>query len=179
MVRPSELGVAPHGQTGSVPPGRTFTVAALLLGLGLGGFVDGIVLHQILQWHHLLTDYGSHSSFPDTSVSSLERNTLADGLFHAATWVFVALGLALLWRAGSAGARSGWRRFLGLLLVGWGAFNVVEGVVDHHVLSLHHVRDDVPDPRWWDLGFLGFGVALLAVGLSLCVLERRSATSTW
>ena len=71
----------------------------------------------------------------------------------------------------------GWRRFLGLLLAGWGIFNVVEGVVDHHVLSLHHVRDDVTDPRWWDAGFLGFGVALLAVGLLLCRMERRSAAS--
>jgi hypothetical protein len=25
------------------------------MGVGLGGFVDGILLHQILQWHHMLT----------------------------------------------------------------------------------------------------------------------------
>jgi uncharacterized membrane protein len=30
----------------------------ILLGIGLGGFVDGIVLHQILQWHHMLTSEG-------------------------------------------------------------------------------------------------------------------------
>ena len=35
-----------------------FTLAGILLGVGLGWFVDGIVLHQILQWHHMLTDYG-------------------------------------------------------------------------------------------------------------------------
>jgi hypothetical protein len=29
------------------------TTPGILLGLGLGGFVDGIVLHQILQWHHI------------------------------------------------------------------------------------------------------------------------------
>jgi uncharacterized membrane protein len=33
---------------------------AFLLGIGLGGFVDGIVLHQVLQWHHMLTDTGDH-----------------------------------------------------------------------------------------------------------------------
>ena len=27
----------------------------ILLGVGLGGFVDGMMLHQILQWHHTLT----------------------------------------------------------------------------------------------------------------------------
>ena len=30
--------------------------SGLLYGLGLGGFVDGIVLHQILQWHHMVSD---------------------------------------------------------------------------------------------------------------------------
>ncbi|TIN47498.1 MAG: DUF2243 domain-containing protein, partial [Mesorhizobium sp.] len=30
-------------------------VGWLLLGFALGGFFDGIVLHQILQWHHLLS----------------------------------------------------------------------------------------------------------------------------
>jgi uncharacterized membrane protein len=30
----------------------------VLIGFGVGGFVDGIVLHQILQWHHMLTSAG-------------------------------------------------------------------------------------------------------------------------
>ena len=56
----------------------------ILLGMGLGGFVDGIVLHQILQWHHMLTSAGGH---PASTVAGLETNTLWDGLFHAATWL--------------------------------------------------------------------------------------------
>src|SRR3712207_8253604 len=76
--------------------GRGFPVSAgILLGLGLGGFFDGIVLHQPLQWHHLLTDAG----YPPDSVENLKINTFWDGLFHNLTYVFVALGLALLWRA--------------------------------------------------------------------------------
>ena len=71
---------------------RRFTVAGILLGLGLGGFVDGIVLHQILQWHHMLTATGDH---PADTVAGLEANTLADGLFHAATWVFVVAGMII------------------------------------------------------------------------------------
>jgi uncharacterized membrane protein len=149
---------------------RKFVAAGILLGLGLGGFVDGIVLHQILQWHHMLTDYDGHASFPDTTVSSLEKNTLWDGLFHASTWLFVAIGLFLLWQALSAGYRVTWRSIVGLLLAGWGIFNLVEGIVDHHILSIHHVRDDVEDPLWWDLGFLAFGVFLVVVGFAL----RRS-----
>jgi uncharacterized membrane protein len=155
---------------------RRFTAAGILLGLGLGGFVDGIVLHQILQWHHMLTDYDGHTSFPDTTVSSLEENTLWDGLFHASTWVFVALGLILLWQALSAGYRVTWRSIVGLLLAGWGVFNLVEGIVDHHILTIHHVRDDVDDPLWWDLGFLAFGALLVIVGFALRRSDRQHGT---
>ena len=147
-----------------------FTKAGLLLGAGLGGFVDGIVLHQILQWHHLLTDYGSHASFPATTVASLETNTLWDGLFHAATWVASLAGVLLLWRSGSE--RGTTRSLVGLMLVGWGAFNLVEGVVDHHVLTIHHVRDDVANPLPWDLGFLVLGALLVAGGLALRRRDR-------
>ena len=56
------------------------TAAGILFGLGLGGFFDGIVLHQILQWHHMLTSAG----YPADSVANLELNTSGDGLFHAA-----------------------------------------------------------------------------------------------
>ena len=57
--------------------GAGFPIAAgILLGLGLGGFFDGIVLHQILQWHHMLTDAG----YPATSVENLKINTFWDSL---------------------------------------------------------------------------------------------------
>jgi hypothetical protein len=70
---------------------------AFIMGLGLGGFIDGIVLHQILQWHHMLTDAGDH---PSDSVAGLEANTRADGFFHLATWVLVATAMLLTLRAG-------------------------------------------------------------------------------
>ena len=152
---------------------RRFTVAGILLGLGLGGFVDGILLHQILQWHHMLTDYGTHAAYPSTSVGSLEDNTLWDGLFHLSAWVFVAVGVFVLWRALSAGYRVTWRSMVGLLLAGWGIFNLVEGTVDHHLLTIHHVRDDVADPLWWDIGFLAIGAGLVIVGVALRRSDRR------
>jgi uncharacterized membrane protein len=142
---------------------RRFTAAGLLLGVGLGGFVDGIVLHQILQWHHLLTSEGSH---PATTVAGLEANTLADGLFHAATWIAVVAGLWLLWSATHDGTPWPFRRLAGLMLAGWGAFNLVEGLVDHHLLGLHHVRTGSNELAY-DLAFLGFGALLVVVGLAL------------
>lgn len=137
----------------------------LVTGLGLGGFVDGILIHQILQWHHMLTDTGDH---PMDTVSGLEANTLADGFFHAATWVLVLAGIVLTvqaWRSGRLAPP--WRAHLGLLLVGWGIFNLVEGAVNHHLLSIHNVRDDVADPLWWNVGFLGLGALLVLVGIAL------------
>jgi uncharacterized membrane protein len=141
-------------------------VPSLLLGIGLGGFVDGIVLHQLLQWHHILT--GERGGEPSTTVAGLEANTLADGLFHVATWICVAVATTMLVRAWQRGELAPpWRRHVGLLLVGWGAFNLVEGLVDHQILGLHHVRDDISAPLGWDLGFLASGLALLAVGAAI------------
>lgn len=133
----------------------------LLLGLGLGGFIDGIVMHQILQWHHLLTGTGGQ---PATTVDGLEGNTLADGFFHLVTWVIVLAATVVTVKAWQDGRLAPpWRLHAGMLLVGWGAFNVVEGLVDHQLLEIHHVRDDLGAPVGWDLGFLAFG-ALLVIG---------------
>src|SRR5215213_3790782 len=76
-------------------------VAAVLMGLGLGGFVDGIVLHQILQWHHMLT--GEQGGEPMSTVAGLQANTLADGFFHVATWIMVAVASWLILRAWQEG----------------------------------------------------------------------------
>ena len=138
---------------------------ALVLGLGLGGFLDGIVLHQVLQWHHILTSTGDH---PMSTVAGLEANTLADGIFHMATWGLVAAGSWLMLRAWQQGRLAPpWRAHLGLLLAGWGIFNLVEGLIDHQLLGVHHVRDDLGGPLGWDLGFLGLGAVLVAAGFSL------------
>src|SRR3712207_1919539 len=65
----------------------TFPLSAgILFGLGLGGFFDGIILHQVLQWHHMLSSAG----YPPDSVRNLEINVLWDGLFHLSTYIFTA-----------------------------------------------------------------------------------------
>lgn len=146
---------------------RRFRVPLFLLGVGLGGFVDGILLHQILQWHHMISDTSEGSM---TTIGGLENNTLADGLFHAFAFVVVLVAIYLASRTKradatailpSTGVITGW------LLIGWAAFNMVEGIVDHHLLQVHHVRDDVSDPLAWDLAFLGVSVVLLLIGLAL------------
>jgi uncharacterized membrane protein len=155
--------------------GRFPLSAGILLGLGIGGFFDGIVLHQILQWHHMVTSAG----FPPDTVPNLEINTFWDGIFHASTYLFVLLGLFLLWRrARRIHLRWSNRLFAGSLLIGFGAFNLVEGVVDHHVLGLHHVNETVPREQWiyWDLGFLAWGAVMVIAGWLLVRAGRRTDT---
>jgi uncharacterized membrane protein len=138
--------------------------AGLLLGIGLGGFFDGIVLHQILQWHHLLSSQGN---FPPDTVPGLRVNTLWDGLFHAVTYIATVAGLFLLWSAARR-PHPPWstKLLIGLLLMGWGAFNLVEGLIDHQLLGIHHVNETAPREQWllWDLGFLAWGAIMLIGG---------------
>jgi uncharacterized membrane protein len=140
-------------------PARPIVTAGILLGLGLGGFFDGIVLHQILQWHHMLS-----VDYPPDSLDNLRLNTLADGLFHAVTWLLTVAGILALWQA-----RRMWPNglppsiLIGAMLIGWGLFNLVEGVVDHHLLNIHHVRPG-PNQLMWDLAFLVWGALMLIGG---------------
>jgi uncharacterized membrane protein len=150
------------------------TSAGIFFGLGLGGFFDGIVLHQILQWHHMLTSAG----FPPDSVENLKINTLLDGIFHASTYVFVAVGLIILWRhAHKVHVQWSTKLLAGTMLLGFGIFNVVEGIIDHHILGLHHVNETVPPDEWvyWDAGFLLWGIAMIIVGWGL---KRAGRTET-
>ncbi len=133
----------------------------LVLGLGLGGFADGIALHQIAQWHNM----GS-AVLPPTTMEAMKRNMAWDGWFHVATLVLTVTGIYLLLRDARRGMRlPGAGAFTGQLLLGWGVFNLVEGIVDHHLLDIHHVRDvpaHVPAYDWVFL--LVGGVGLIVVG---------------
>jgi uncharacterized membrane protein len=156
--------------------GRGFPPAAgFFLGLGLGGFFDGIILHQVLQWHHMLTSAG----FPPNTVENLKFNTLLDGLFHITTYIFVAIGLSLLWRAAhDRHAHWSGKMLMGTMLMGFGVFNVVEGMIDHHLLGFHHVNETVPPEQWiyWDVGFLIWGAAMLIGGWLLLKSGQRETT---
>lgn len=144
--------------------GRGFpTAAGIFLGLGLGGFFDGIILHQVLQWHHMLTSAG----YPANSLGNLEFNVMWDGFFHISTYLLTAIGMVLLWsRSRQPHAPWSGKMLVGTMLMGFGIFNLVEGIIDHHLLGIHHVNETVPPDQWifWDIGFLVLGVILLIGG---------------
>jgi uncharacterized membrane protein len=56
------------------------TLAGILIGIGMDGFVDGIVLHQIAPWHHMLSNI-----VPPHTMDAMWVNMTWDGLFHALT----------------------------------------------------------------------------------------------
>ena len=149
----------------SSPLVRESKRAGIILGLGLGGFADGIALHQIAQWHNM----GS-SVLPPTTMDTMKQNMVWDGWFHAACLALTVFGVYLLLRDARVGRPiPGARAFTGQLLLGWGIFNLVEGVIDHHVLNIHHVRDipvHVPSYDWLFLGIGGIGLILVGWAMS-------------
>jgi uncharacterized membrane protein len=139
-----------------------FVVPALLVGAGIAAVFDGVVFHQVLQWHHMLS--GWH---PPTTVANLKLNTRADGWFGLAAFALLLVGASLLWRAAAlVGRRPPWRLIAACVVMGAGAFNVVEAVVDHELLGLHHVREGT-DAGTYDAVFLAASLATCLAGAYL------------
>lgn len=141
------------------------SLAGWALGFGLGGFFDGILLHQILQWHHLLSGI-------DGMRDDLRFLVLTDGLFHLAMYIVTGAGLYFLWRMRRVSSAPGADRHLvACALIGFGSWHILDAVLSHWVLGLHRIRMDVPDPLVWDLGWLAiFGLVPLLAGM---LMRRR------
>ncbi|PIQ20399.1 MAG: hypothetical protein COW65_15220 [Cytophagales bacterium CG18_big_fil_WC_8_21_14_2_50_42_9] len=135
-------------------------VFSLCLGIGMGGFIDGIVLHQILQWHQMLSNQIIPNTFETKSI-----NMFWDGIFEAVTWVFTFIGILLLWQS---------RRrpdlhlsnllFTGGLIAGWGIFNLMDSIFNHYLFRFHNVRENVAEVAAWNLGFLILSLAMILLG---------------
>ena len=142
-------------------PIGTLVRAAFILGMGLSMFFDGIVLHQLLQWHHMVSQW-----YAPTTLAAMELNTRWDGLFHLIAWVLTVAGVVLLWRAIRACPQSVPSSVVaGALIAGWGTFNIVENLLNHFILGVHHVREATSHILLYDVGFLLlFGVVLATAG---------------
>ena len=145
----------------------------VVLGIGIGGLVDGILLHQILQWHNM----GS-SVLPPTTMDAMRQNMQWDGWFHALSLLITIVGVFLLLREATHNRQLPVARgLLGQMLLGWGSFNVVEGVADHIVLGIHHVHDlPAYDPAY-DLLFFAVTLAIIVAGWLLATRGDVAARS--
>lgn len=134
----------------SVPDRRRSLLVCAVIGVGMMAAVDEIVFHQLLAWHH----------FYDRSTSNVAL--LSDGLLHTAELVLLVAGFFLfadLRRSRTLATRSAWAG----LLLGMGAFQLLDGTVDHKLLRVHQVRYGVellPYDIAWNLA----GVVLLVLG---------------
>jgi uncharacterized membrane protein len=137
--------------------------AGITLGIGLGGFLDGILFHQIFQLHNMLSGY-----LPVTDLVSAKTNMLWDGFFHAGVWLITLTGVLMLFNAAKRkDAVWSLNILIGAMLAGWGLFNVVEGSIDHLILGIHHVVEYTYDKMPYDLAFLASGIILLLSGWAL------------
>ena len=139
-----------------------------VLGIGLGGFIDGILLHQVFQVHSMLS-----GKVPLDSMEHMRTNMMADGVFHAVMLVVTFVGIIMLFNAAQRqDVRYSGRAFVGAMIMGWGTFNVVEGLIDHQILGLHHVVERL-GLSIWDWLFLAASVVLILIG----GLMTRAATA--
>lgn len=128
-----------------------------VLGFALGGFFDGILLHQILQWHHLL------SLVP--GMADIRLQVLWDGYFHALMYVIAIAGLWGLWRAHRNIGDIWGRQLVGAVAIGFGLWHIVDAVLSHWLLGIHRIKLNSPNPLLWDLlWFFAFGVIPLVIG---------------
>jgi uncharacterized membrane protein len=129
-----------------------------VLGVALGGFFDGILLHQVLQWHHLLSLVGGES------LRDVRMQILADGLFHVLMYAVAAAGLWLLWAGRAAPSNRADHVLLASTFLGFGVWQVVDIVLFHWILGIHRIRVDVPNPLAWDIGWMVvFGLPALVI----------------
>lgn len=139
------------------------SITAIILGIGIGGFIDGILLHQILQWHGMFTNI-----LPADTVVNKSVNMFWDGIFHLLTLIAVIIGVVSLTRLlNKKNINSSPKLVWGGFFAGWGLFNLVEGIIHHHILQFHNVKEISQFPEIWNYGFLASGVLFIVIGFSI------------
>jgi uncharacterized membrane protein len=140
-------------------------LAGILIGVGVAGFLDETVFHQLLHWHHFY-DKGSATA-----------GLVSDGFFHAGSWICLVVGFFLMTDMQRRHVTVPKRVAAGVLL-GWGGFQVYDGLFQHKVLGLHQIRyhvDLLPYDLVWNIaGGISFLIGLLLLfGQARSVAQRR------
>lgn len=139
------------------------STASVVMGMGIGGFIDGILFHQILQLHGMVSNKLSIDTFMGKAV-----NMFWDGIFHALTLTAVVIGFILLVNLlKRRNVNPSPKLALGGAIGGWGVFNLVEGIIHHQIIKLHNVNEYTMHPEVWNLSFLASGIIFLALGYVL------------
>ena len=162
----SKVRASPHQELLSPVP---LTAAATVLGIGIGGFIDGILFHQILQWHEMISN-----KIPPVTYITKSVNMFWDGIFHAFTLLVTITGIILLWKLlKRKNIDHSGNLLIGGLLLGFGLFNLLEGIADHELLKLHNVREVTADKEVWNFSFLAISVILIILGLMISRQKKQ------
>lgn len=143
---------------------KLLIVGSFVLGFGFLGALDGIIFHQLLQWHSVIME------------TDRTGQIVSDGIFHLAVTITLVVGGVMLWLAGNPTEQSkGIRILIGWFLIGGGTFNFVEGIINHHILQIHRVRPGVPNAIVYDLAFLASGILLIVIGY---IIRRKTKSGS-
>lgn len=141
---------------------KLINTGSFIFGFGFLGALDGIIFHQLLQWHSVYM------------ATDRPGQIMSDGIFHFAVTITLIVGGVMLWLAGNPGNLSkGIRLLVGWFLIGGGVFNLVEGIINHHLLQIHRVKPGDPNALAYDLAFLASGLLLFIIGYAI----KRSKTT--
>ena len=145
---------------------RSVLLTGITLGIGIIGFVDEALLHQVLQWH---TFYWGTDE---------RGRILSDGVFHIFSTLVLLWGVYRLWQAPRHGLRHSGHELIAAMLIGAGGFNTFDGLVDHLVLHVHLVNERVcsvvdannsiascPQDVPYEAAFTAIGLMLLIRGI--------------
>jgi uncharacterized membrane protein len=140
--------------------GRSLLWPGVLIGIGLAGTLDEVVLHQLLAWHH----------FYDRSTPT--AGLVSDGLFHLFSTAVLVIGVIQLVERRRTSPDPPRLALAGILL-GAGGFNLYDGTIQHKLLGLHQVRAGAPNNLPYDLAFLAIAAALALTGAALLRRTRQ------
>lgn len=141
------------------PYARRNLGSGVLFGLGLIAFLDEVMFHQLLGWHH----------FYDKSTTSV--GLFSDGLFHAFSWFATVAALFLV--ADLRRRQSFWlKRWISGVLIGVGMFQLYDGLVQHKVFRLHQIRYEV-ELLPYDIIWNASAALILIAGLVLFIQTNR------
>jgi uncharacterized membrane protein len=138
------------------------TWPAAVTGAGLGALFDGILLHEVLQVHDMISN-----SLPPVTALSKGVNVFWSGIFDLCVFILIVAGIAASRHHERMRQPAPARAYWGSFLFGWGFFNCYDVLTFHWLLRYHDVVEVTDAPVAWNVGWLLMGVAIAVCGILL------------
>ena len=155
---------------------RSVLFTGILIGIGIAGFLDETIFHQLLQWHAFYWATDEHGRI------------LSDGLFHLFSTLVLLWGLYRVWRGRARWIAISGSIIIAGILMGAGGFNFYDGIIQHAILHFHLVNEHVcnvsithgnntlancPQDIPYEIAWDSIGFIILAIGFLFWHRNRR------